>query len=91
MSLCSPLRIWVLCLSLSLAQRQVKFLGLPTTLITIFLFLRPEDIFEDDRTDHHAKDKEPACYEQASENAAKNADRTAVVQGFCYRESSILG
>jgi hypothetical protein len=79
MSLRSPLRIWALCLSLSLAQCQVKLFGLPTTFVTIFLFLWPENVFENDRTDHHAKDKEPAGHEQTSEYAAKDTDGTAVV------------
>jgi hypothetical protein len=90
MSLRSPLGIWILCLSLGLAQRQVKFFGLPTTFVTIFLFLRPENVFEDDRTDHHAKDKEPAGYEQTSKYAAKDTDGTAVIQGFCYCKGGIL-
>jgi hypothetical protein len=75
---------------LSFAHRQVKLFSLPTTFITIFLFLRPENIFEYNGTDHHAKHKEPAGYEETSEYAAKDTDAAAPIKCTCYSERGIL-
>lgn len=79
MRISGPTRIRVVRSCLSPAQRQVIRLCLPTTLITIFLLLRPKNIFEDDGAYHHAKDKEPAGHKKTSEYAAKNADRMGAI------------
>lgn len=55
---------------LAFRQRQVGILSLPATFITIFLFLWPQNVFEDDGTDHHTKDEKPASDEETSEHAA---------------------
>ena len=70
----SSIRVRVLGSSLGLAQRQVIRLGLPTAFVTIFLLLRPQDVFENDSTDHHAKDEEPSGDEETCEHAAKDAN-----------------
>lgn len=74
MGICSSIRVRILCLSLGFAQRQVIRLGLPATFVTIFLLLRPQDVFENDSTDHHAKDEEPSGDEETCEHAAKDAN-----------------
>lgn len=90
MRISGSIRVRILRSSLSFAQRQVIRLGLPSTLITIFLFLRPENIFENDSTNHHAKDEEPAGDKETSEHAAKDADRMGAIQSACYRKSGSL-
>jgi len=64
----TPFRIRISCLTL--CQSQVRIFGLPATFITVFLLLRPQNVFENYGTDHHAKDEEPASDEETSENAA---------------------
>jgi hypothetical protein len=90
MCLRSSIRIRILRSSLSFAQRQVIRLSLPTTLITVFLLLRPEDVLENDSTYHHAEDEEPADDEETGEYAAEDANGTAVIQSACYCESGSL-
>lgn len=73
----TALRVRVACFALR--QSQVRILSLPATFITIFLLLWPQNVFEDDGTNHHTKDEEPASNEETSEYAAYNADGFATV------------
>lgn len=75
----SSIRVRILGSSLSFAQCQVIRFGFPTTLITIFLFLRPKNILKNDGADHHAKDEEPARYQETGKHTAKDADGTTVI------------
>jgi len=75
----SSIRVRILCSSLSFAQRQVIRFGFPTTLVTIFLLLRPKDILKNDGADHHAKDEEPTRYEQTGKHTAEDTNGTTVI------------
>lgn len=64
--------------SITAIYTRQLLIAFPPSFVSVLLFLRHEDLFVNDCTDHHRHDEEPEDDQHASEYAAEDFDGLVV-------------